>query len=104
MATASSTQAATAARPQFFPNPSLPIDSIRGRHRPPDPFEEGKAAAAQGKPASSNPYPPDSDDHEDWAEGHDYASGSDDDDELMDDDEEGEPIDDDEDGEPIDDV
>ena len=35
----------------------------------PDPFEEGKAAAAQGKPASSNPYPPDSDDHEDWAEG-----------------------------------
>jgi hypothetical protein len=70
----------------------------------PDPFEEGKAAAAQGKPASSNPYPPDSDDHEDWAEGHDYASGSDDDDEFADEDEEGELIDDDEDDEPIDDA
>jgi hypothetical protein len=63
-----------------------------------DPFEEGKAAARQGKPASANPYPPDSDDHEDWAEGYDYVSGSDDDDELMDE----EPIDD-EDDEPIDD-
>jgi hypothetical protein len=63
-----------------------------------DPFEEGKLAASQGKPASANPYPPDSDDHEDWAEGHDYVSGSDDDDELMDD----EPIDD-EDDDPIDD-
>ncbi len=65
-----------------------------------DPFEEGKLAAQQGKPASANPYPPDSDDYEDWAEGHDYVSGSDDDDddELMDDDsidvEDDEPIDD----------
>ena len=42
-----------------------------------DPFEEGKVAAQQGKPASANPYPPNSDDHEDWAEGHDYVSGSD---------------------------
>jgi hypothetical protein len=60
-----------------------------------DPFEEGKSAARQGKPASANPYPPDSDDHEDWAEGHDYLSGSDDDDELADDElTDDEPIDD----------
>ncbi len=67
-----------------------------------DPFEEGKVAAQQGKPASANPYPPDSDDHEDWAEGYDYVSGSDDDDD-MDDEEDGEPLDDDEGDEPMED-
>ena len=71
-------------------------DTLNSMETESDPFEEGKSAASQGKPASANPYPPDSDDHEDWAEGHDYVSGSDDD--LMDD----EPIDD-EDDEPIDD-
>ena len=67
-----------------------------------DPFEEGKIAAQQGKPGSANPYPPDSDDHEDWAEGHDYVSGSDEDDELTDDELTDDELVDDEDDEPID--
>ena len=67
-----------------------------------DPFEEGKVAAQQGKPVSANPYPPDSDDHEDWAEGHDYVSGSDEDDELTDEELTDDELADDEDDEPID--
>jgi hypothetical protein len=74
-------------------------DTLNSMATESDPFEEGKLAAQQGKPASANPYPPDSDDHEDWSEGYDYVSGSDEDDELTDDDE---PIDD-EDDEPRDD-
>jgi len=62
-------------------------DTLNSMETESDPFEEGKVAAQQGKPASANPYPPDSDDHEDWAEGYDYVSGSDDDDDD-------EPIDD----------
>jgi len=50
-----------------------------------DPFEEGKLAASQGKPASSNPYPEDSEEHVLWAEGYDYNAGSDEDGELQDD-------------------
>jgi hypothetical protein len=50
-----------------------------------DPMEEGKLAAADGKPVSDNPYPAGSDAHEQWAEGwHYYHSVV----------EEGEPLDD----------
>lgn len=47
-------------------------------------MEEGKLAAANGEPLSANPYPQDSEDYEEWAEGWHY---------LQDVDEEGEPSD-----------
>ncbi len=50
-----------------------------------DPFEEGKLAASQGEPASSNPYPEDSEDHALWAEGYEYFIGSNEDGEPKDD-------------------
>ncbi len=37
-----------------------------------DPMEEGKVAAADGKPLSDNPYPAGSDAHEEWAKGWYY--------------------------------
>ena len=37
-----------------------------------DPMEEGKLAAADGKPLSDNPYPAGSDAHEKWAKGWYY--------------------------------
>jgi hypothetical protein len=37
-----------------------------------DPMEEGKLAAADGKPLSDNPYPAGSDAHEQWAKGWYY--------------------------------
>jgi hypothetical protein len=50
-----------------------------------DPFEQGRLAALQREPASSNPYPEDSDDHALWAEGYDSVTGADEDGELKDD-------------------
>jgi hypothetical protein len=46
--------------------------------RPGDPFEEGKLAASQGEPASSNPYPKDSGERDLWEEGYEYVAESDD--------------------------
>ena len=43
-----------------------------------DPFEEGKLAASQGQPASSNPYPKELGEHDLWEQGYEYAAGSDD--------------------------
>ena len=37
-----------------------------------DPMEEGKLAAADGKPLSDNPYPAGSDAHAEWAKGWYY--------------------------------
>ena len=50
-----------------------------------DPMEEGKLAAADGKPLSDNPYPAGSDAHEEWAKGWYYFHSIVDDREPLDD-------------------
>jgi hypothetical protein len=47
---------------------ALTMESCMGA----DPMEEGKLAAADGKPLSDNPYPAGSDAHEKWAKGWYY--------------------------------
>lgn len=38
-------------------------------------FEQGQRAASAGRPAISNPYPVNTQDHDDWAEGWTDAQG-----------------------------
>ncbi len=41
------------------------------------PFAEGKAAAERSEPASRNPYPPKSEAHRQWKEGHASVTAAD---------------------------
>jgi len=50
-----------------------------------DPMKEGELAASNGEALSTNPYPNDSEAHEEWAEGWWYVHNSDEDGELKDD-------------------
>lgn len=45
-------------------------------------FEEGKRAAADGKPLDGNPYPPGSADHADWKSGFEFVNEYDEDGEI----------------------
>ena len=45
-------------------------------------FKEGKQAALSGQPATSNPYPPGTEDHEHWLKGHEFADKFDEDGEV----------------------
>lgn len=45
-------------------------------------FEEGKQAALGGTPATGNPYPPGSEDHEHWLKGYEFAEKFDEDGEV----------------------
>jgi hypothetical protein len=50
-----------------------------------DPMEEGKLAAANVEPKTANPYPPDTEAHEEWNEGWSHYHDVDEDGEPRDD-------------------
>ena len=55
----------------------------RARHgetlegEPIEPGKKGEIAAAQGEPATANPYPEESAEAEEWLDGHDYVTSRD---------------------------
>jgi hypothetical protein len=47
-----------------------------------EPFDEGKFAAIEGKPPSSNPYPDGSSEHVQWRKGYEFVEMHDEDGEI----------------------